>query len=129
MKNKLKDLTVILQNKPGTIADMCEVLGRAGVNMEGMSGVPCEGEGVVHLLVNNAETARGSLESAGFEVRGERDVFVLDLGSMAGQPGSGGELFRKIANAGINVDLVYFGENNRLIIGSDDLEKTKSVLN
>ncbi len=128
MKSKLKDLTVILQNKPGTLADMGEVLGKASVNIEGITGVPCEGEGVVHVLVNNATAARGALESAGFEVRGERDVFVLDLGSMVGQPGTGGEVFRKIADAGINVDLLYFGENNRLIIGTNDLEKTKSVL-
>lgn len=119
---------VILQNKPGTIADMMELLGKAGVNIEGISGFPCEGEGVVHMLVKNAATARSALESAGFEVRGERDVLVWDLGSMVGQPGSGGELTRKIASAGINLDLMYFAENNKLVIGVDDLEKTKSIL-
>ncbi|MCH8905963.1 MAG: amino acid-binding ACT domain-containing protein [Candidatus Heimdallarchaeota archaeon] len=124
----MKDLTVILQNRPGTIADMSEALGKAGVNIEGMCGFPCEGEGVIHLLVENAAIARTTLESAGFEIRGERDILVWDLGSMVGKPGSGGDLTRKIANAGINLDLIYFAENNRLILGVDDLEKTKSVL-
>ncbi len=124
----MKDLTIILENRPGTIADMGEALGKAGINIEGLCGFPCEDKGTLHILVENPTAARKKLEEAGFEVSNERDVLVLDLGNMVGKPGSGGEMSRKLANAGINIDLMYFAENNRLVLGVDDLGKARSIL-
>ncbi|MHA1991334.1 MAG: amino acid-binding ACT domain-containing protein, partial [Candidatus Hodarchaeales archaeon] len=100
----MKDLTVILQNKPGTLADMGETLGKAGIPIESLCGFPYEGVGVLHILINDADQAREALKNAGFEVRAERDVLIHTLEERAG---SFGELMRKMANAGINVDLVY----------------------
>jgi len=124
----MKDLTVILQNRPGTLADMAESLGKAGINMEGLCGFPCEGEGLIHVLVEDAATAHKVLEEAGLEVRAEREVLVLDMEPFVGKPGTGGEMARKIADAGVNVDLLYFTENNRLVLGVDDLDKARASL-
>lgn len=124
----MKDLTVILKNIPGTIADMGEALGKAGINMEGLCGFPCEGDGLLHLLTKDAVATRKVLEESGFEVRNEREVLVLDMGNLVGKPGSGGELSRKLANAGVNVDLLYMAENNRLVLGVDDLDRARATL-
>ncbi|MFW9901886.1 MAG: amino acid-binding ACT domain-containing protein, partial [Candidatus Thorarchaeota archaeon] len=61
----MKDLTVILKNKPGTLADMGEVLGKNGINMEGLCAFPQKGEGVVHILVEDETTTQWVLEDAG----------------------------------------------------------------
>ncbi|MHA2028230.1 MAG: ACT domain-containing protein [Candidatus Hodarchaeales archaeon] len=124
----MKDFTLILKNQPGTFADLGEALGKAGINMEGICGMPCEGEGLIHVLVKDAIATRKVLEEANIEIRAERDVFVLDIGHKVSKPGTGGELARKLANAGVNIDLIYFGENNKLILGVDDLEKARSAL-
>ena len=124
----MKDLTVILKNKPGTLADMGETLGKNGINMEGLCGFPLKNEGIIHLLVEDDTTTRWVLEDAGFDVRAVREVLVLDIGNIAGKPGTGGKMARKIGNAGVNIDLIYLAENNRIVLGVDDLDKARGAL-
>jgi len=124
----MKDLTVILKNKPGTLADMGEVLGKNGINMEGLCAFPQKGEGVVHILVEDETTTQWVLEDAGFEVRAIRDVLVIDIANVIGKPGTGGKMARKIGNAGVNIDLIYLAENNRIVLGVDNLEKARAAL-
>ena len=115
----MKDLTVILVNKPGTMADAFEALGGAGVNVLGTCGFPAAGEGILHVLVEDAEAARRAVEGAGLEVRAERDVVVL--APLPSQPGTGGAILRRIANLGVNVDLAYFSEDGRVVLSGADV--------
>ena len=124
----MKDFTLIVDNRPGCFADLGEALGKAGINMEGICGIPCEEKGLIHILVEDAIVTRKVLEEANIKIRAERDVLVLDIGHIASKPGKGGEMARKIANAGVNIDLIYVGENNRLVLGVDDLEKARAAL-
>ena len=124
----MKDLTVILKNKPGALANMGETLGKNGINMEGLCGFPLKNEGIIHLLVEDETTTQWVLEDAGFDVRAVREVLVLDIGNIAGKPGTGGKMARKIGNAGVNIDLIYLAENNRIVLGVDDLDKARAAL-
>ena len=120
-----KDLTVILENRPGTLADMGEALGKAGININGLCGFPCQGKGTIHILVENAAAARRALEERGLEVRDEREVLILEVED---RPGAFGDVTRRIANAGVNIDLAYPATNNRLVIGADDLDKARGAV-
>jgi len=120
-----KDLTVILEDRPGTLADMGEALGKAGINIEGCCGFRSEGKGVIHILVEDVVAARRELQQAGLEVRGEREVLVLEVGD---RPGALGDVTRRIAKAGANVDLIYLAANTRLVIGADDLHKARAAV-
>lgn len=121
----MKDLTVILEDRSGTAADMGEVLGRAGINIEGACALVVEGKGIVHILVEDVAAARRTLEEAGIEVGDEREVLVLEIED---RPGALGEVSRRIANAGVNIELVYLATNNRLVIGVDDLDKARAAV-
>ncbi|MFW9864704.1 MAG: amino acid-binding protein [Candidatus Thorarchaeota archaeon] len=99
-----------------------------GINMEGLCGFPLKEEAIIHILVEDETTARWALEEADFEVRAVREVMVLDIGHIAGKPGTGGKLARKIGNAKVNIDLIYLAENNRIVIGVDDIEKARAVV-
>ena len=103
----MKDLTVNMENRPGTLADLGEALGRAGVNLEGLCGFPYKGEAIIHILVEDADKAQRALEKANFEVRAIRDVLVIDVHPIVGKPGTGGKMARKIADVGVNIDLIY----------------------
>ncbi|MBA7696532.1 hypothetical protein ES703_105182 [subsurface metagenome] len=120
-----KDLTVILEDRPGTLADMGEALGKAGINIDGLCGFPCQGKGTIHILVEDAAAARRALEERGLEVRDEREVLILEVED---RPGAFGDVTRRIANAGVNIDLAYPATNNRLVIGADDLEKARAAM-
>jgi hypothetical protein len=115
----MKDLTVMLVNQPGTLADAFEALGKAGVNVAGTCGSPAAGEGVLHILVEDPAKARKALEGTGLSVRDERDVVMV--GPLPDQAGEAGRLLRRIANLGVNVDLVYLSHDGRLVMSGDDV--------
>src|SRR6266852_1900836 len=95
----LKDLTVSLEDRPGTMADATEALGKAGINIEGICGFPVSGRGVAHFLVVDA----------------------------ADRPGTLGQLTRKLAKAGVNLNLIYLATNTRLVVGADNLDKARGA--
>lgn len=119
------DLTVTLEDQPGTLAKLGEALGKAGVNIDGMCGFPCGGEGVIHLLVSDGMRARRALEGAGIMVRDEREVVVYDAED---RPGMLGEVARRLADAGVNLDLIYKATQTQLVLGVDDLAKARAAL-
>ena len=119
------DITVELENRPGTIADMGEAAAGAGVNLSGVCGFPCEGVGVLHVLVDDPEEAANAFESAGLTVRGQREVLVV---SVENEPGALGSLTRRFADAGVNLDLVYVAADHRLVLGVDDLDAGRALV-
>jgi hypothetical protein len=118
------DLTVALADHPGTLAAAFEALGAAGINVDGATGVPCSGEGILHLLVADGAAAKRALEAAGQVVRADREVIVCPVQN---KPGAAGAIFRHIADAGVNVDLVYLTVGGQLVIGSDDPMKAEQA--
>jgi hypothetical protein len=124
----LKDIAIELENKTGALADLGETLGKENINIEGFCGTLCEGKDVLHILVEEHGKAYNILERAGFKIEEQRDVLVIPIKDMVRKPGSGGKLFRKLAQENINIDLIYLAENNRLIIGVDDFKKARAVL-
>ena len=121
----VKDLTVILENKPGTLADAFEALGGADINVVGSCGFPASGEGILHVLVEDAAAARQALEGVGLTVRDERDVVIV--GPLPAQPGSGGAVLRRIADQGVNVDLLYMTEDGRVVLSGEDVPALASA--
>jgi hypothetical protein len=119
----VKDLKVILKNRPGTLADLGEALGNAGVNIDGVCG-PCEGEEVVHVLVDNVASARAALDKVGIHVQGESDVLVLDVKD---KPGVLGGVCRRLSEAGVNIDFFYVATGTRIVLGVNDLETAKAA--
>jgi hypothetical protein len=116
------DLTIVLEDRPGTLAAALQAVGQAGINIHGTCGFPSAGEGILHILVADGAATRRALESAGQVVRAEREVIVCPVED---SPGAAGAIFRRIADAGVNVDLVYLTTQGQLVIGADDLEKAE----
>lgn len=126
MADPLTDLTVILEDHPGTLATAASALGKAGVNIEGIYGFGAEGgKAVGHILVEDADKARQALEGAGTQVGEEHEVLVVDVPN---RPGELGKLARKIGDAGVNITTIYIATNNQVVIGADNLEKARAAV-
>jgi hypothetical protein len=123
-----KDLTVILQDRPGELARLGQATGEAGVNIQGMCAFTGEGRGVIHLLVDDDKvgTARRSLEDAGMGVADEREALVIDVED---RPGTLGELARSMGEVSVNIELAYttFG-GVKLVILTDDIDNARAAL-
>ena len=121
----MKDLTISLGDHPGSLAKVGEALGKAGVNIEGICGVTVQGKGVIHLLVEDAAKARRALEANHIDVAKETEVVVLPVED---RPGVLGNVARRLANAGVNLQLAYLATSARLVVGADDLGKVRAAI-
>ncbi|HEU6451011.1 MAG TPA: hypothetical protein VFT57_06295 [Gemmatimonadaceae bacterium] len=121
----MRDLTIQLDNRPGALAEMGEALGRAGVSVEGGGVFVVDGRGVAHFLFEDGAAARRALEEAGIVVLEDRDVLVQRL--KQDQPGQLGAIARRMADADVNIEVMYSDHANQLILVVDDPERGKSV--
>lgn len=105
--------------------DLAIALGRAGVSIEGGGAWVVDGRGVAHFLFEDGADARRALESAGIRVLAERDVVVQRLKQAV--PGQLGILTRRMADAGVNIEVSYSDHEHQLILVVDDLVKGRAV--
>ena len=121
----MQDLTIALDNRPGALADMGDALGRAGVSVEGGGAWVVDGNGAAHFLFADGEAARRALEAAGVRVLAVRDVLVQRLNQ--GRPGQLGKITRRMAEAGVNIEVLYSDHDHHLILVVDDMAKGRAV--
>ena len=121
----MKDLTILLDDRPGALAEMGAALGRAGVSIEGGGAWVVEGRGVAHFLFEDGIAARRALEAAGVRVLQEREVLVQRLRQSV--PGQLGELTRRMGEAGVNIEALYSDHDHRLILVVDDMAAGRKV--
>ncbi len=121
----MKDLAIDLENRPGALAKMGETLGRAGVSIEGGGAWVVHGRGIGHFLFTDGAAARKALEAAGIRVLEERDVLVQRL--RPDVPGQLGLLARRMAAAGVNIEVVYSDHDHQLILVVDDPARGRAV--
>ena len=121
----MKDLAVRLEHRPGALAEMGEALGRAGLSIEGGGAWVCAGAGVAHFLFADAEAARIALEHAGIRTGEAREVLIQRLDQEI--PGQLGMICRRMAEAGVSIEVVYSDHANQLILVVDDPVRGKVV--
>ena len=119
------DLVIDIENTPGSLAGVAAAISDAGVNI---AAATCIGPGEraeLHILVPHAEAARHLLAISHVAVTREREVVVVEVDD---RPGVLADLSRKIARAGVNLDLVYVATRNRVVFGAADLDALRAAL-
>jgi hypothetical protein len=119
------DLTIEIENTPGALAQVAGAISDAGVNIAAATCVGPGQQAELHILVPHAEAARHLLAISHLAVSREREVVVIDVED---RPGVLADLTRKIARAGVNLDLVYVATRNRLVFGAADLAALQAAL-
>src|SRR3954464_1238233 len=120
------DLTIDIENEPGALARIAAAISDAGVNI---AAATCLGPGEraeLHILVKHAEAAKHALAiSHGVAITREREVVVIDVED---RPGVLADLTRKVAGAGVDLDLVYIATRNRVVFGAEDIHAPRAAL-
>src|SRR4029453_10834727 len=80
---------------------MGNVLGSAGVSIEGGGAFVVDGKGVAHFLFEDGAAARNALEAAGITVLEGREQRLNQA-----QPGQLGKITRRMAEAGVNIEVL-----------------------
>lgn len=120
------DLTLYLDDEPGELARVGDVLGRAGANIAGLCAlISAGGQAEVHILVDDPTAAFEALQGAGIAIVAEQEVIVLP---MADRPGALGEVAHRLGAAKVNLTTAYLATNTRLVLAADNLAAAKAAL-
>jgi hypothetical protein len=119
------DLVIDLENTPGALAKVAAAISDAGVNLAAATCLGAGERAELHILVPHAEAARHALAISHVAVSREREVVVVEV---ADEPGVLADLTRRIARAGVDLDLVYIATRNRMVFGAADLPGLKAAL-
>jgi hypothetical protein len=119
------DLVIDLENEPGALARVAAAISDAGVNIAAATCIGTGERAELHILVPHAESAKHSLAISHLAVTREREVVVVDVEDRTGVLA---DLTRKIARAGVDLDLVYVATGNRVVFGAADLDALKAAL-
>jgi hypothetical protein len=120
------DLRIEADNTVGQLATLSEELGKVGVNIDGFCATVAGGRGVLHVLVEDAGTARQALVGAGYTVADEREALVLE--GVEDRPGYLGEMARRLADNGINIDAAYLATSTRVAFVVPDVATARQAL-
>jgi hypothetical protein len=119
------DLVIEIENTPGALAQVAAAISDAGVNIAAATCIGGGQQAELHILVPHAGAARHALGISHLAVTREREVVVVDVED---RPGVLADLTRKIAKAGVDLDLVYVATRNRVVFGARDLDGLKAAL-
>jgi hypothetical protein len=119
------DLVIDVENSPGALAGVASAISDAGVNIAAATCIGLSQRAELHILVKHPEAARHALALSQLAVSREREVVVVEVND---HPGVLADLTRKIAAAGVNLDLVYVATRNRVVFGSPDLDALRAVV-
>ena len=119
------DLLIEVENQPGALARVTAAISDAGVNISAATCTRPAETAAMHILVKHAEAAKHALATAGVTVTSEREVVVVDADD---RPGVLADLARKVAEAGIDLDLLYVATKTRVVFGAPDIEGLRNAL-
>ncbi len=100
---KLPQLSVFLENRPGSLMEPLKVLAAADINLVSISLADTEQFGILRLVLKDWEYAKSVLEKDGWVVN-VTDVVAVDVDD---QPGGLVKMLAALAEAGINIEYMY----------------------
>jgi hypothetical protein len=118
------DITVMLEDRPGALAELGGALGKAGVNIEGICGTTVDDIGYVHVLVADAVKARRAIEANHIEVVDEKEVLLLEVED---RPGNLGNIARRLGQENISIEVAYLATSTRLVLVVDNIAKARQI--
>lgn len=122
-------IVVFLENRPGALAELAEVLAGAKVNIEALLLEGSVDFGNVRLHVSAPRKAEKALDEAGYQYRTGEAVTL----KLSNEPGALADATRKLAKAKVNIDALFGttapGSNEaEFVIMVNDVEKAKKAL-
>ena len=126
---KVEQISIFLENKSGRLAEVTNILSRAGVNIRALSLADTADFGILRLIVNQGDLAKQVMKEHGFTV-GKTEVVALEVPD---RPGGLGEILKILHESGINVEYMYAfvqhsGDNAIIIFRFDEPDKAIPIL-
>jgi len=123
-----RELTIHIENKPGTLGKLCKALADQRVNILAFQSVPSEKDSVVRMVVDNPTAAKKVLDSERLK---HADTEIVQT-KLANRPGELAHAASELGGSNINIEFAYSGldSNNHPVVffGVKDAGKAAIVL-
>jgi hypothetical protein len=123
-------LALFLDNRPGTLARVCEALSRAKINIYAITTSDTVDHSVIRMILSNPRQAMLLFEEHGTLVV-ESEVLLIEGDN---KPGSLARIAQKLADAKINIEYCYCAtppdaRKGLLVVRTSNAKKALKVLN
>ena len=125
----IKQLSVFVENKPGSLMDVTSKLTEAHVNIRAVATFDTPEFGILRLVVDKPAEAKGYLTERGFVVR-VHEVMGVELED---KKGNLNQMLAILADGKININYIYSfvireGKAPVMVFNTDDFEKAAQIL-
>ena len=117
-------LSVFVENKPGHLADTLATLAAGGVNIHSFTIADTNDYGILRLVVDKVERAKDALGQAGYMVVEHPVVRTV----LPDEPGSLAAVVRLVSESGLDIEYVYQGNRDTLLVKTEGLERLEALL-
>jgi hypothetical protein len=120
----VKQLSVFVENQPGRVSEVTDVLGGAGVNIRGFSVSDTADYGIVRLVVDDPDRGKEALQRADLAVK-VNDVLCIELPD---KPGGLAGVLKIVSAAGVGIEYVYTLIGTYVVINVADIDRALAML-
>jgi hypothetical protein len=122
---RIKQISVFVENKPGRLLDVVEILGNSNIDIKAISLADSSDFGIVRLICENPESVYELITNSGFTAS-LTEVLAI---AISDQPGSLAKVLRALKESDINIEYMYgFSAKTKdhavMIIKVSNLEET-----
>jgi hypothetical protein len=122
-------LAVFLSNRPGTLANVCDALAEAGINIHALTVSDTIDHSIVRMVVSDPTKALMLLGERGVLAL-ENDVLLIDT---ANQPGVLAKIAHRLAEVEINIEYAYMATSGKnpqglIVLRPSNVEKARDAL-
>lgn len=124
----MKQITLVIEDKVGALADISYILGKAKINIDSISVAKVGPNAVIYLTVRDEKRAKEVLENNSYHVMSSETLVV----KMKDQPGELSKLSKSLADNGVNIESIHMltrdRENAVYSIRVDKTAKAEKIL-
>lgn len=126
---RTQELVLEIENRPGTLGQLAQLLGKEQINIVGFAAVATDSTGQLHLITDDPRQAVETLEEAGYVPRSREAITV----TLPNQPGALGRVANRLGTHGINIDAGFVtgtidDTQIRCAFSVDDIEAAVELL-
>ncbi len=118
------EFTVVLQDKPGSLAELTEALAQNAVNIMAIHATPCPREGYVQFITSNPDATMQALRDVDLDYTVQNVLLV----ALPNEPGSLARVSRALGNSGININALYITMERQVVLDVSDLRKAQEIV-
>ena len=125
----IKQVSVFVENKPGTLVSITDAIGAAGVDIRAMSIADTQDFGILRLIVSDNEKTKQAVQSIGCIVSITEVVAV----AVSDRPGALNDVMHVLSENGVNIEYMYAfltsrGHNAYVVLRVADNDRAAEIL-